>query len=1097
MAGLKRSQQGMMERTTWSPWQRRSLIALATYGVLILLVYLTLPSDGLARVAVVDLLFVGFYGAIFIACLVAFRRGGPMRQTWAWFAAALFCWFVGTLIWTYYDLWLRVTAPYPSLADIGYLLFYPCVIAGALAIPRGWHRQRPSLEEVFDSLLIAVLGGFIVYQYLLGPVLDQQTGGLGTGLIALIEPIGTLVATLLIATALSWRVHVAHQEDITFILSGLSVIVITNIFYGQIALAGLYTTGHPVGLGWQFGVLLIGVATVISNPHRHPVATIRTGPPGRIIRGVVMAAGLVIVVGVTFATPADEYDGGSTLLLLLVSGLGILRLIYSILQESRLGRRTRERDRLVAVVDGAAAIAASVDYDDLLARLAEAAASAVGRTKAELYVFREDWSGIEVKADSGLTPSERQQLLLLTKTPIGGPPAERRMLASRAPELQRAGEPGMPAEEATAMRSVGKLQSLLTPLIAHDDVVGTLVLWTPGDTRPFDPEDIAAAAAIGQQAGLAIYHARLLTRVRHQERHLAARNRELEEAQRLAHLGSWEFSFATQALISSDEAYRIAGREPRATPLPVTEFVDIVHEEDRELLLRVLTNLSVQDTFDVEYRIHRPDGEERVIHSRGETVRDEDGLPLRARGTNHDITDRKRAEERLVHQAFHDPLTGLANRSLFLDRLTHALARARQGTGRAAILFVDLDNFKLVNDSLGHSHGDELLVAVAERLRGSLRTADTLARFGGDEFTMLMENVRDTGDAINTAERIMARLQAPVTVAGHDIVVTPSIGIALSSPENEGPDELLRQADVAMYRAKRTGKSRYHVFDTSLDIGSGDRLQVEIDLRQAVARNELLLHYQPVIDLATGRIRGMEALVRWNHPDRGLLLPCEFIPIAEETGLILPIGMWVLSEACRQTHEWHTTCPDRADLIMSVNLSMRQFQLPNLVAQVAATLHRTGLSGSCLMLEITETMMIHDPDAAVAAIQALKDLQVRVAIDDFGTGYSGLSYLKRLPVDLLKVDRSFVTGLESELTDTEILSAIIKLAHALDMRIVAEGVENRVQAEKLRALGGDYAQGYHFSPPLSAAEATTLLADRAGNTVIDIRRAPVHQTGSG
>lgn len=1087
MAGLKLSQQGMAGRTTWSPWQRRFLVALAAYGVLVILAHLTLPSDGIGRTAVVDLLFAGFYGAISIACLVAFRRGGPMRQTWAWFAAALFCWFVGTLIWTFYDLWLRVTAPYPSLSDIGYLLFYPCVIAGALAIPRGWHRQRHSLEEVFDSLLIAVLGGFIVYQYLLGPVLDQHTGGLGTGLIALTEPIGTLVATVLIATALSWRVNVAHQEDIGFILAGLSVIVVTNIMYGQLVLAGLYTTGHPVGLGWQLGVLLIGIATVISDPHRRTVATIRTGPPGRMIRGVTMAAGLVIVVGVAFATPADEYDDGSTLILMLMSGLVILRLVYGSLQESRLGHRTRERDRLAAVVDGAAAIAASVEYDDLLVHLAEATASAVGRTKAELYVFREDGSGIEVKADFGLTPSERQQLLLLTKTPIGGPPAERRMLESRAPELQRAGEVGMPTEETTAMRSVAKLQSLLTPLMAHGDVVGTLVLWTPGDTRPFDPEDIAAAAAIGQQAGLAIYHARLLTRVRHQERHLAARNRELEEAQRLAHLGSWEFTFATQALISSDEAYRIAGREPRATPLPVAEFMDIVHEDDHELLLRVFTNLSVQDTFDIEYRIHRPDGEERVIHSRGETIRDVDGLPLLARGTNHDITDRKRAEERLVHQAFHDSLTGLANRALFRDRLTHALARARQGTERATILFVDLDNFKLINDSLGHSHGDELLAAVADRLRDSLRTADTVARFGGDEFTILMEDVRDAGDAISTAERIMACLQAPVTVAGHDIVVTPSIGIAVSSPEHEGPDELLREADVAMYRAKGTGKARYHVFDASLGIGSGARLQLESDLRQAVDRNELLLHYQPVIDLATGRIRGMEALVRWNHPDRGLLLPCEFIPIAEETGLILPIGTWVLSEACRQAHEWHTIYPDHADLVMSVNLSMRQFQLPNLVAQVAATLRRTGLAGSGLLLEITETMMIHDPNAAVTAIQALKDLQVHVAIDDFGTGYSGLSYLKRLPVDLLKVDRSFVTGLESELAETEILSAVIKLAHALDMRIVAEGVENGVQAQKLRALDCNYAQGYYFSPPLSAAAATTLLEDRAEDAMADAR----------
>ena len=447
--------------------------------------------------------------------------------------------------------------------------------------------------------------------------------------------------------------------------------------------------------------------------------------------------------------------------------------------------------------------------------------------------------------------------------------------------------------------------------------------------------------------------------------------------------------------------------------------------------------------------------------------------------TYHDITERKAFERDLQHLAFNDALTGLPNRALFNDRLAQGLARADRNRRSVAVLFLDLDNFKVVNDSLGHELGDRLLVGVAERLRACLRAEDTAARLGGDEFTVLLENLVDDGQPIEVTQRIAAQLSQPIRLNGRELVPTCSIGIAVSAPGRDRPDTLLRNADLAMYRAKANGKARYAVFDPSMNTDALERLELEGDLRHALELRQLRVVYQPIVTLASGRVSELEALLRWDHPARGVVLPADFIPLAEATGLIVEIGQWVLEEACRRARAWQLAHPADAQLTISVNLSARQFLNPDLIDDIARTLRDTDLAPSCLKLEITESVLMHDTDGTVAKLWALKRLGVRLAIDDFGTGYSSLSYLKLFPVDTLKIDRSFVSGLGQDSNDTAIVRSVVALAKSLNLAVTGEGIETAEQLGHLRALGCDLGQGYLFAKPLAADDVGALLGEPA------------------
>ncbi|WP_342243403.1 putative bifunctional diguanylate cyclase/phosphodiesterase [Pseudomonas sp. OTU5201] len=452
------------------------------------------------------------------------------------------------------------------------------------------------------------------------------------------------------------------------------------------------------------------------------------------------------------------------------------------------------------------------------------------------------------------------------------------------------------------------------------------------------------------------------------------------------------------------------------------------------------------------------------------------------------VVERKRAEEQLV-DAFHDPLTGLPNRALFSDRLSRAVARCNRHREAAfAVLFIDLDRFKLVNDSLGHLAGDLLIIQVATRLGSCLRQTDTLARMGGDEFTILLDCIGNPDAPTRVAERILDALEPPFLINGEQLYISASIGIAPSDLGYESAEEILRHADLAMYRAKTLGKHRYEMFDHSLHDLAVGRLTLETRLRNALQNGEFVLHYQPIVSLASGQLVGVEALVRWQEPRGALIYPGDFIQVAEDTGLILPLGLWVLREACRSMARWHQAFPSPTPLTVSINLSARQFAQHDLVAQVGAIIAETGIRPECVRLEITESASMADSERTITVLQQLHELGVRISIDDFGTGYSSLSYLHRFHLDALKIDRSFLTQLDQCEESLQIVHTILNLARNLGLEVVAEGVETERHLMILKSLGCDFGQGYYFARPLPEPSLTKLLRDRPqpdGQTATD------------
>jgi diguanylate cyclase (GGDEF)-like protein/PAS domain S-box-containing protein len=565
-----------------------------------------------------------------------------------------------------------------------------------------------------------------------------------------------------------------------------------------------------------------------------------------------------------------------------------------------------------------------------------------------------------------------------------------------------------------------------------------------------------------------------------EEKAAASDRRRLADAQRVARLGSWEHDLATETTTWSDELFRILGHEPGAFVPSPDAFVDTVHPEDRPAVAEVVTRGPADGVrFAFECRVACPDGTVRWTETQGEYTVADDGNPLTVFGTALDITDRHEASERisrgqaeLRHRAYHDALTGLPNRALLLERLDEALGRAAS----VAVVILDLDSFKRINDSLGHALGDRLLVRVAERLAAGVRLesdrpTDTVARLGGDEFAILLVDVEEAR-AQAVIERVLAECAIPFTLDGRRFTVTASAGLALGDWSTSGA-ELLRDADIAMYAAKEAGRARFAVFDPAMRAAVTERLVLENELRAAVESGELALHYQPVVDTTTGSVVKVEALVRWLHPERGLVGPDRFIPLAEETGLIVPLGAWVLQEACRELARHQDRHPG---LKMAVNVSARQLDEEGLVAAVTSALEQAGLTPDRLVVEVTESALPTQDDVARNTLDALEQLGVTISIDDFGTGYSSLSRLRLLPVGELKIDKSFVDELDSDDERAPVVAAVIALAHGLGRTVVAEGVETQQQLASLVRLGCDAVQGYLLSRPLPPEELAELLA---------------------
>src|SRR6202049_890778 len=608
---------------------------------------------------------------------------------------------------------------------------------------------------------------------------------------------------------------------------------------------------------------------------------------------------------------------------------------------------------------------------------------------------------------------------------------------------------------------------MVTAKNQSDDVVRALDLGANDYvTKPID--FAVALARIGTQ----LSHKRAQEGLRESEERYAL-------AARGANDGLWDWNVQSNVVYFSPRWKSMLGYQESEVGDQPQEWFDRVHDADRERVNEEVAahQKGLVPQFESEHRVLHKDGTFRWMLCRGLAVQNGSGKTLRMVGWQTDITEGKVS----------DPLTGLPNRLLFADRLGRLIKHAKRRKDYwFAVLFLDLDGFKMINDSLGHLIGDQLLVGVASRLEKCLRATDTVARLGegfivarmgGDEFTVLLDDLKHSDDAKQAAERLMKAVTSPFMLGGREVFTSLSIGIALSNPGYEQAEDILRDADTAMYRAKSRGKARYEIFDADMRASVMARLQLETDLRHALERGEFRNFYQPIVALVSGEIAGFEALLRWQHPTRGLLGPIEFIGVVEETGLIREVGWWNLSEACRQISEWRAASPSNGNLIISVNLSAKQFLQPNLVADISNLLREIKLPPQALKLELTESTVMGDPSAAVEMLQQIKSLGISLAIDDFGTGYSSLSYLHRFPLDTLKIDRSFISSIGNG-HDTEIARTILPMALNLHLDVIAEGVETIEQLVLLRKLQCKYGQGFYFSKPLSAEEAGLLLAEQ-------------------
>ena len=549
-----------------------------------------------------------------------------------------------------------------------------------------------------------------------------------------------------------------------------------------------------------------------------------------------------------------------------------------------------------------------------------------------------------------------------------------------------------------------------------------------------------------------------------------------------------------RSLYNNPAYLRVLGYSP--TELEETSALEQVHPEDRFSVMEAAREARDGATERrLEYRIRHKSGSWRVLESTASAIRNAKGEVQEIVIVTRDITDRKRAQEKLEYNTFHDPLTGFPKRNLFVDRLQHCWLRARRNPAyKYAVLFVDVDGFKVFNDSMGHEGGDQLIIEIGRRLSACLRYDDTvtlpkgkrrigdqvLSRLGGDEFTILLDGLRDPSDAMRVAKRIQAAMAKPFQIAGRGIFTSASIGIALSTTPHERPEDLLRDADIAMRRAKALGKSRCQLFDAEMHTRAVNRLKLESELRIALEENQLRLHYQPIVQVETGEIVGFEALLRWQHPEQGLLAPDKFIEIAESTGLIVPIGRWVLDSACQQIRSWQSMFPSDPLLSISVNVSAKQFTHTTLVSDARTIIRKTEIEPSRLQLEVTESMAMADPDLTDRVLVQLKDLGIQIVIDDFGTGHSSLSRLRRFPVDVIKIDRSFVHNMHDDHVNRDIVHLILTLAQNLNLKVIAEGIESSAHVLQLKQLNCQLGQGYFFSPPLEADAAQQLLANSSG-----------------
>ncbi len=970
---------------------------------------------------------------------------------------------------TTYKFWHQIMGqnniPFPSFIDGIYVTMYPVVAVGLLLLARA-RVPGGDRASLLDSLTVTLGVGLLSWIFLIGPNV-RAPGGMLVRLTAAAYPLGDVLVLAMLAHL--WGSGGLRHTAGRLLAIGAVGTLFSDSLYG---LCNLHTSwnwsdGNPIDLGWIIFYVCWGAAAL--HPSMRDLSEPRAAKaPGTsnarlvLLAAVSLIAPAVLLVEAALGNPIDAP------VIAVVAGIMFLLVLLRMAGLVQVHQQAMTREKVLR--QAAAELVAAPGRDGIY----QATITAVG----ELVSGQCDILGITLAVSSpdvGLTLAAE----------AGSRGAVLLELLSERPELMKSLSEGSTArcavEAAVTPESpagAGASEELvICPLVAKDQLQGVIAICS---AEPLPLELTNTIETLAAQAELALDR-ESLTEAFHARRSEARFQTLVQNASDVILIARPDATISYQ----TPSATRILGYEPGA--LEGKRLTTLIHPEDVEQALAVYTGVAFRAGVSVttQWRVRHSDGSWRHVEVVANNLLADttvEGIVL----TLRDVSERKGLEEELKHQAFHDALSGLANRALFLDRLEHALARATRSRSLLAVLFLDLDDFKLVNDSLGHAAGDDLLVAVAARLDSSLRGGDTAARFGGDEFAVLLEEISDLDEATQVAERIITELRAPLTIEDREVQVHASIGIALPSGM-EGPAELLQAADVAMYAAKGRGKGRYEVYQPALQAAMVERLERTADLQRAVDEHEFVVHYQPIVSLDGGMaISGVEALVRWRHPERGLLLPKEFIPLAEETGLIIPLGRWVLHEACHQAREWQVHYGIADHFHMAVNISARHFQHDGLVRDVSDALESSGLDPGSLVLEITESVLVQDAESVIARMLELKVIGIAFAIDDFGTGYSSLSYLKRFPIDILKVDKSFVDDVGESAESGVLAEAIVQLGNTLHLQTIAEGIEQAHQVDDLRALGCQFGQGFFFARPLRVDQVDSLLCQLAAGEIPDL-----------
>jgi diguanylate cyclase (GGDEF)-like protein/PAS domain S-box-containing protein len=988
----------------------------------------------------------GLTGVLAVAIGIRWHR--PVsRLPWWFFVVGLGLFWLGDVYTYSYPKLLHHEVPFPSFGDGLYVTVYPALMAGLLLLVRKRNPQRKARGGI-DATIMTLGLALPSWSALIAPYLHDPTMSVLPKLVSVAYPLGDV---LLLAAAVSLAMDTGRRRGSFYLLSASIIsLLVTDFIYGLMLLHGTYNHQLSLDVGWIAFYLLWGAAAL------HPSMR-ELEEPSPDAQAKLTPLRLTLLAGASLVAPTieliDAAQSGNTDLIVII-GASVFLFALVVARMAGLVRqqeRSVQRERVLGAA-GATLVAATSR-----AEIARAALDSVGSLlegPGIALLCRRDEHGLTVASD-GLQGSD---------TPLSHAAMQQLLELASATSAHNAKPLSASACSELALPP-GYTRAIALDLRIRGEVRGLLLIARPVAT----PEPIERALrSLATQLALTLESAALMEEVHD-------RRSEARFASLVQHASDLITVLGSDATVvyQSPSSERVLGYTPKQ--LIGTRFDRLLVPGEEGRLLRLLSDgFAASEGEVLECALRHSDGSSRQFEILYTNLTDDEhvrGIVLNGR----DVSERKRFEEQLAHQAFHDPVTGLPNRALFVDRVRHRIARTRRGESGLAVMFLDLDDFKTINDSLGHAAGDEVLVAVAQRLAGTIRASDTAARFGGDEFALLLEDVSSVQEAADTAERIMEAVRQPLSLAGKELTIHCSMGISV--PEDKtvsDADELIRDADAAMYIAKRDGKDAYRLFEPAMHDGVMARLELRADLQRALTAGEFELFYQPVVRLSDSSVLGVEALLRWRHPTRGLVNPDDFIPFAEETGLIVPMGRWVLRDACRQAVVLQREAPSDPPLTMSVNLSVKQLQHSDVVADVTDALAESGLAPELLTLEITESVMMNDTDLAIARLEELRRAGVRLAMDDFGTGYSSLSYLSRFPVDVLKMDRSFLqSGTSPEASG--LASAVIAIGETLCMDIVAEGIELEDQWTTLSELGCARGQGFLFARPMPARETLEVL----------------------